>query len=666
MKVRKMVSLFIAILLTIIVSSTAAENLKPPAEVNQNDLYVILGAYDQTFADENNLGVDNGTEPIEWIVLDQDGTKLLLLSKEPLDYQQYIKENRDKYSWEFSSIRSWLNSTFIQNAFTPEEADAILSTDVETKAENIEKDWPQMTTEKTTDKIFLLSHTEYNKYLQSDKINVNQYVDKNDGLPLTKDDSWWLRSSGKRDNEACYVGHGRNESGWLTDWRCIRPAMWIDTSLFDWNNSRYTQSKQASQLAAEKKYTEAYAITDTLGDYWNSTFLSLFYRYEYAKETENGNDFAEAISRYQDAKDYIDSHFTDDTIKANLKVSLGINPAILENKYLLAIQTKENGDIEKAIEMFTDIGQYKDSMQNLRSCFDKMHIQYSWLPSDAVNTGHDTGFKDTKAIDGNDPHFGWSLGRFMMSGFTEEKRDGSRTVFMKTPGDSLILWFNLDQDINALNGHKDLWINNDTNGYDVGFQYSQQKDGVGKGLLLIRHTDFRNSTTAPQAYTNFLVANDDTGANTKVEIKEEGIYDVALDYEIQKDELFDKFFNYRIAFSFEVRNGSGMFFLFDTETGSELQDYSRTSEGFRIDLANSHSLSVSYTRYAMNQEETGLDVRKTGLAQDGDEFDKVGYYEIKVTNKETNEELIKHIFVGRSADLAEYQAVDESLSKFSK
>ena len=108
-----------------------------------------------------------------------------------------------------------------------------------------------------------------------------------------------------------------------------------------------------------------------------------------------------------------------------------------------------------------------------------------------------------------------------------------------------------------------------------------------------------------------------------------------------------------------------MFFLFDVASGAELQDYSRTADGFRLDLANSHSLSASYTRYAINQEETGLDVRKKEPVSNGATFEKVGYYEITVTNTETNEQLTKHIFVGRAADLEEFQAVDASLSKFS-
>ena len=216
-----------------------------------------------------------------------------------------------------------------------------------------------------------------------------------------------------------------------------------------------------------------------------------------------------------------------------------------------------------------------------------------------------------------------------------------------------------------MNGDESLRINNDNNGLDQEFQFP--KHDFGRGALLIRHVDFRGSDSDVQPYFDYLSAKNGTGANTVVKLNEEGIYEVALDYEIEKKAFpLSSYTDYRIYTTFEVRNGSGMFFMFDVTSGAELQDYSRTADGFRIDLANSHSLSVSYTRYALNQDETGLDVRKTGPASDGDTFEKVGYYEITVTNKETNETLTKHVFVGRAADLEDYQAVDESLAKFTK
>ncbi len=607
-------------------------------------------------------------DPIEWTVLKEDGNQVLLLSKYPLDYQKF-NEKKEKQHWANSTLRKWLNSEFVSRAFDTKEAEAILTTEISTGGDTVYSDWDVSAKKTTKDKVFLLSYSEYISYIRNSKIEINDYVDAaGAGKIFTTDDTWWLRTSGKNDEEACFAGHSKIESGWVSDTRCIRPAIWIDKSKVDWNDNPYVKISQAKALAKDGQLTEATAITDKLTEYGEPLYLSVLYRVNYAKQAYENEAYTDAIERYHTAKDYINEHFGkgEDALAPDLINGFEINNRLLDSKYNLAIQTKESGDITKAIGMFTDVGQYKNSMQYLRECFDKAHIQYSWLTrSDAaVNTGLDNGYEKTDPIKNNDPHFGWSLGRFMMSGYTEVKESADGPVFMKTPGDNLILWFDLAENIDALNNNSDLFINNDDNGMDQQFQIA--KSDFGKGNLLVRHVDFRNSDSKVQQYTNYLLAHEDTGANTKVEIKEEGTYQVALDYEIAKKSfLRNEYNNYRIYFTFSVRNGSGMFFMFDLTTGSELQDYSRTADGFRIDLANSHSLSVSYVRYALNQDETGLDVRKTGLASDGETLEKVGYYVVTVTNKETGEELTKHVFVGRTADLEEYQAVDESLKKFS-
>jgi len=75
----------------------------------------------------------------------------------------------------------------------------------------------------------------------------------------------------------------------------------------------------------------------------------------------------------------------------------------------------------------------------------------------AVNTGKDNGYSGSKAIELDDPHFGWTLGRFSVSGYTRvtEDVDGD-PVFLKTLGDKVTLWFTLEQDIDNLNGNDKL------------------------------------------------------------------------------------------------------------------------------------------------------------------------------------------------------------------
>lgn len=628
---------------------------------------LLFGHYEQ------NYEYGYGTDPIEWIVLDQTDTSVMLMSKHPLEYMAFNKDKKDT-TWAQCSLRKWLNSTFLDLAFFPEELAVIQTTEIKnnTKAVN-DKDWNGQCGQNTKDKVFLLSYQEVQQYLLDDSIECTQYVKDLGAAGIFSDnETWWLRSPGKKNNEACYTGNGKPESGRVTDLRCVLPVIWINDTEFDWNDDPLTHALNAYDLYDQGKYAEAIEVFDTLGNYFGSDDMSIACRVNVGDAAVESKEYASALSWYSESKDKIIEIYQPESVDSVIK-DYDIPNKILECKYQQAVDLIENSDPIQAIEVLTSIGNYKDSMKLIRDCMEQQHIQWSWLTStvgEAVNTGKDTGYSKSNQIsDDKDPHFGWGLGRFMMSGYTERNDEGSVPVFIKTPGDNMILSFVLEQDIDALNGDPTLSIADDKDGYDSQFQIG--KIGFGRGTLLVQHKDAKrhddNGNAKP--YVNYLVANDGTGANTKVEIKEEGKYTVALDYEIVKQNKIvvvnkPDYYDYRICFSFEVRNGSGMFYLFDIGSGSELQDYSRTSDGFRIDLANSNVLSINYIRYALNQSGTGLDVRKDAIASDGDAFENVGYYEITVTNKQTGEKLTKHIFVGRAADLKEYQEADPELSKF--
>lgn len=85
-----------------------------------------------------------------------------------------------------------------------------------------------------------------------------------------------------------------------------------------------------------------------------------------------------------------------------------------------------------------------------------------------VNAGLDTGYNESNEITRQDPHFGWSLGRFAISGYTamSETPDGT-PIFLKTEGDKVRLSFELAQNINAINGNESLTVSEDSDGYDL-------------------------------------------------------------------------------------------------------------------------------------------------------------------------------------------------------
>ena len=265
-----------------------------------------------------------------------------------------------------------------------------------------------------------------------------------------------------------------------------------------------------------------------------------------------------------------------------------------------------------------------------------------------VNTGLDNGYSESNSIKEGDPHFGWKLGRFVVSGFTSRAGDDV-PVFLKNSGDQVELSFQLDQSIDSLNGDDKRKISGDGNGYDEYFGIP--KTDFGHGALITKHTDYQNASTEPTVSTEYL-SSVKVGANTHIDMYEEGDYEVALDYEIESPGLLPfrpAYNNYRIFFKFKVRNSNTMMFLFDTATNNELFNGSVTSSGFRIDMAGSHYLDVSVKREVLNSTGDGLteDVRFNKTATDGAVFEDEGIYTVTVKNPNTGEEATtKKIYVG--------------------
>lgn len=272
------------------------------------------------------------------------------------------------------------------------------------------------------------------------------------------------------------------------------------------------------------------------------------------------------------------------------------------------------------------------------------------------------GYFGEKLIDKNDIHYGWDLGNFFVSGYTDEVTDADgNMVFLKNVGDKVTLWFNLNQNINGLNGKKNLSITADTEGYDQYFE--TPKMDFGRGVLIIRYTDHNNVKAEPTIYTNYLKANAAVGADTKVQLFEEGDYEVALDYEITSDELIDKVGHYRIFFKFSVRNGNCMVYPFDVKTGSELTNSSMTENGFRLDLAKSRYLKINLKRETLKGSADGLveDTRFNGPAKDGAEYTDEGIYTITVNNEYTGQFTTKKIYVGTNNILRAYMTTGLSI-----
>lgn len=267
-----------------------------------------------------------------------------------------------------------------------------------------------------------------------------------------------------------------------------------------------------------------------------------------------------------------------------------------------------------------------------------------------INTGKDNGYSGNEVIDNKDPHYGWDIGTFFVNGYTRETMDNAgNPIFLKNVGDRVTLWFNLNEDITCLNGKRNLSIYEDANGYDQYFEID--KTNFKHGALIIRYTDYEGKTHEPIIYTDYLAASARTGANTKVELFEEGDYEVALDYEIRNTDGIDSYTNYRIYFKFLIRNGNCMVYPFDTVTGTELADNSITENGFRLDMAKSRYLTIDVRKEVVKSNDGVYitDERFNRPAKDGETYSDEGIYTFTVKNLYTNSEpTTKVIYVGDS------------------
>lgn len=273
---------------------------------------------------------------------------------------------------------------------------------------------------------------------------------------------------------------------------------------------------------------------------------------------------------------------------------------------------------------------------------------------EVVNTGKDNGYSGKGTINEDDPHFGWKMGRFYVSGYTRvDDENYDNPLFLKNVGDKVTLWFSLEQDINKLNGNKNLVVYNDKGTYDKYFQI--EKTNFGKGALIIRHTNYQNEQGDPVIYTNYLSATAKKDVAVQVEVFEEGDYEVALNYEIQDtpfevfgQEMFPSYKNYRIFFKFSIRNGDCMVFPMEAETGSELTNTAFTESGFSLDFAKSRYLDVDIKKEVLAEGANGLteDIRFNRPVADGELYTEEGIYTITAKNRYTDQQTIKKIYVG--------------------
>ena len=85
---------------------------------------VTFGTYEQ------NNNYSDGNESIEWIVIDKQEDKIMVVSKCIIAMQPFNTTNEGHISWEKCTLRKWLNNDFLNEAFSDAEKKLISDTTV--------------------------------------------------------------------------------------------------------------------------------------------------------------------------------------------------------------------------------------------------------------------------------------------------------------------------------------------------------------------------------------------------------------------------------------------------------------------------------------------------------------------------------------------------------
>lgn len=106
---------------------------------------------------------DDIPAPIEWEVLNVSGVSALAISVSALETMPYHASDSPVIPpWRNCTLRSWLNSDFLQKAFSEEERAMILSTELDDATYDNKKSL--FRDNEVTDRVFLLSDSEYSLY----------------------------------------------------------------------------------------------------------------------------------------------------------------------------------------------------------------------------------------------------------------------------------------------------------------------------------------------------------------------------------------------------------------------------------------------------------------------------------------------------------------------
>ena len=238
--------------IAIVVVRVAIANDNPVQKARNAQIGDIVeyGSYEQD-GDESN-----GAEPLEWIVLDRNEEGTLLVTKDIIDGKPFDEGSDGVARWDTSTLRTWLNGEFFDEAFTSEEKAAMAQGNLyerfmnllDEKAANLNRaigHYPGLDVWDTVSLLFILdvtANSEFRSLLFP--VEITPYA-REAGV---KDDEkwnnvpWWWTiypdddTRGEQYTQPCarWVGHGEDYGTYQGKDVIlgVRPVIWVSSAEF--------------------------------------------------------------------------------------------------------------------------------------------------------------------------------------------------------------------------------------------------------------------------------------------------------------------------------------------------------------------------------------------------------------------------------------------------
>lgn len=258
---------------------------------------IYFGNYWQS--DTNGDGVvdsNDEKEPIKWRILNVNDDQALIISDKSLYGAKYNLTNTD-VDWENCTLRSWLNNSFYDDAFSSTEKYSVCSATLKNNSGN-----------DTSDKVFILSkddiqNTQYGFNSDNDRIAIcTKYAQQSDACHSGDLADWWIRSSGNEGSLALSVdSYGKVDefgSSINLDFM-VRPAIYIKLSAYKWRSAG-TVSSDGTET--ETNPQETYGVSNPyLNESGDVVWSCLWFGHYWTNDT-NGDGVADRSDTKQPIK----------------------------------------------------------------------------------------------------------------------------------------------------------------------------------------------------------------------------------------------------------------------------------------------------------------------------------------------------------------------------